>query len=71
MWTDHDDVAAMLASLVWAEGEQAQGRRVKASYVARYAYLPVNYEGGLRERVFERSGPQATRDYDTVFGHRS
>ena len=69
MWTDHDDVAAMLASLVWAEGEQARGQRVKTSYVERYAYVPATYAEGLRERVFERAGPQASRDYDAVFSH--
>ena len=68
MWTDHADVAAVLANLVWAEAQQAQGIRVKPSYVERLAFVPATYEGGLRERVFGRAGPQASREYDAMYG---
>ena len=71
MWTDHADVAATLANIVWAEEQQARGLRVKTSYVERHAFIPANYEGGLRERVFGRAGPQASRDYDAMFGSRA
>jgi hypothetical protein len=68
MWTDHADVAATLANIIWAEEQQARGIRVKTSYVERLAFIPAQYEGGLRERVFERAGPQASRDCNAVFG---
>ncbi len=71
MWTDHADVAATLANLVWAEEQAAQGNRVKASYVERLAFISGDYGGGLRDRVFERAGPQASRDYDATFGSRA
>lgn len=70
MWTDHREVADVLANIVWAEEQQARGIRVKTSYVERHAYIPANYENDLRERVFGRAGPQASRDYDAVFGSR-
>jgi hypothetical protein len=68
MWTDHVDLAVVLANLVWAETQQAQGSRVKPSYVERLAYVPATYEDGLRERIFDRAGPQASRDYDAMYG---
>jgi hypothetical protein len=71
MWTDHAELAAVLANVIWAEEQQAQGIRVKASYVERHAYVPADYEGGLRERVLGRAGPQAARDHATVFGRHS
>jgi hypothetical protein len=67
-WTDHADVAAALHNLLWAEQQQAQGTRVKASYVERLTYVPATYDGDLRERVFGRAGPQASRDYNALFG---
>jgi hypothetical protein len=69
MWTDHDDLSAALANLAWAEEQQAQGIRVKPSYVERQVYVPATYGEGIRERVFERAGPQASRDYEAMFGH--
>jgi hypothetical protein len=69
MWTDHDDLAAALANLVWGEEQQARGIRVKPSYVERQVYVPGTYGEGIRERVFERAGPQASRDYEAMFGH--
>ena len=71
MWTDHTEVAAVLANLLWAEEQQAQGIRVKPSYVERYVYLPATYDPALRERVFARAGPQARCDYERVFGSAS
>jgi hypothetical protein len=67
MWTDHADLAAALANFAWADEQQARGVRVKPSYVERQVFLPATYAEGLRERVFDRAGPQASRDYDTVF----
>lgn len=67
MWTDHADLAAALANLAWADEQQARGIRVKPSYVERLAYVPATYADGLRERVFDRAGPRASRDYDAVF----
>jgi hypothetical protein len=69
MWTDHDDLSATLANLVWAEEQQARGTRVKPSYVERQVYVPATYGEGIRERVFERAGPQSSRDYEAMFGH--
>jgi hypothetical protein len=68
MWTDHAELSEVLANLVWAEEQQARGIRVKPSYVERLAYVPANYDDGLRERVFDRAGPQASRDYAAMFG---
>jgi hypothetical protein len=70
MWTDHVELGVVLANLVWAEEQQAQGIRVKPSYVERLAFVPATYEGGLRERVFGRAGPQASRDFDAMYGSR-
>ncbi len=67
MWTDHAALADTLANLAWADAQQARGIRVKPSYVERLAYVPATYADGLRERVFERAGPQASRDYDALF----
>ena len=68
LWTDHADVARALANLLWAAGQRAAGQRLKASYVERMEYLPADLAEGLRERVFERAGPQASRDHASVFG---
>jgi hypothetical protein len=67
MWTDHADLAAALANFAWADDLQARGVRVKPSYVERLAYVPATYADGLRERVFDRAGPQAYRDYESVY----
>jgi hypothetical protein len=67
MWTDHADLAAALANFAWADDLQARGVRVKPSYVERLVYVPATYADGLRERVFDRAGPQAYRDYESVY----
>jgi len=67
MWTDHDEIASVLANLVLADQLQAKGLRVKPSYTERINYLPAEYAGGLRERVFDRAGSKAGEDYKTVF----
>ena len=73
MWTDHAELGDVLANLAWADEQQARGIRVKPSYVERLAFVPATYEGGLRERVFGRAGPQASRDFDAMYpaGQRS
>jgi hypothetical protein len=70
MWTDHEELGAVLANLAWADEQQARGIRVKPSYVERLAYVPATYADGVRERVFERAGPQASRDHATVYPQR-
>ena len=67
MWTDHVELGAVLANLAWADEQQARGIRVKPSYVERLAFVPATYEGDLRERVFGRAGPQASRDFDAMY----
>ena len=67
-WTDHEEVASVLANLALADELQAKGVRVKPSYTERINYIPAEYAGGLREIVFERAGPQASLDYHKVFG---
>jgi hypothetical protein len=67
MWTDHAELGAVLANLAWADEQQAQGIRVKPSYVERLAFVPATYEGDLRERVFSRAGPQASRDFEAMY----
>jgi hypothetical protein len=67
MWTDHEEIASVLANLVLADQLQSQGVRVKPSYTERINYIPAQYAGGLREKVFDRAGPKAWADYQTVF----
>jgi len=67
MWTDHEEIAAVLANLELADRLQVEGIRVKPSYTERISYIPAEYAGGLREKVFDRAGPQAWSDYQNVF----
>jgi hypothetical protein len=71
MWTDHQEIASVLVNLVVADELQAQGVRVKPSYTERINYIPAEYAGGLREKVFGRAGPKAWADYEKVFAGRS
>jgi hypothetical protein len=70
MWTDHKEIESVLANLVLADQLRAQGLRVKPSFTERINYIPAEYAGGLRERVFGRAGPQAWQDYKEVFSRR-
>jgi hypothetical protein len=67
MWTDHQEIASVLANLALADRWQSQGVRVKPSYTERINYIPAEYAGGLRERVFDRAGSKAWADYQKVF----
>jgi len=67
MWTDHEEIASVLANLVLADQLQAKGVRIKPSYTERIHYIPAEYAGGLREKVFDRAGSQAWADYQKVF----
>ena len=67
MWTDDEEIAAVLANLALADVLQSQGVRVKPSYTERINYIPAEYAGGLREKVFDRAGPKAWVDYQKVF----
>ena len=70
MWTDHDEIASVLANLKLADELQSRGVRVKPSYTERINYIPAEYAGGLREKVFDRAGPKAWIDYQSVFAAR-
>ena len=70
MWTDHEEIATVLANLALADRLQAEGIRVKPSYTEKINYIPAEYAGGVREKVFERAGRQAWSDYREVFGVR-
>jgi hypothetical protein len=70
MWTDHEEIAAVLSNFVLVDELQAQGVRVKPSYTERINYIPAQYAGGLREKVFDRAGPKAWADYQKVFAGR-
>ena len=70
MWTDHEEIAAVLANLVLADRLQSQGIRLKPSYTEKINYIPAEYAGGLREKVFGRAGDQAWSDYQAVFAAR-
>ena len=70
MWTDHEEIAAVLANLALADGLQSQGIRLKPSYTEKINYVPAEYAGGLREKVFGRAGDQAWSDYQAVFTAR-
>ena len=70
MWTDHEEIASVLANLTLADQLQSQGVRVKPSYTERINYIPAEYAGGLRKKVFDRAGPKAWADYQKVFAAR-
>jgi hypothetical protein len=70
MWTDHEEIASALANLALADRLQSQGVRVKPSYTERINYIPAEYAGGLREKVFGRAGPKAWADHQKVFSGR-
>lgn len=70
MWTDHEEIESVLANLVVADRLRAQGLRVKPSFTERINYIPAEYAGGLRQRVFDRAGPKAWQDYKEVFSRR-
>lgn len=70
MWADHEEIASVLANLGLADQLQSQGVRVKPSYTERINYIPAEYAGGLREKVFDRAGPKAWADYQKVFAKR-
>jgi hypothetical protein len=67
MWTDHNELASVLANLALADELQAQGVRLKPSYTEKINYVPAQYAGGLRDKVFDRAGPQAWADYQKVY----
>ena len=67
MWTDHKEIETVLANLVLADQLHATGLRIKPSYTEKLNYIPAEYAGGLRERVFDRAGPKAWEDYKAVF----
>jgi hypothetical protein len=70
MWTDHNEIESALANLVVADRLRAQGLRVKPSFTERINYIPAEYAGGLRERVFDRAGAKAWQDYKEVFSRK-
>ena len=67
MWTDHEEIASVLNNLALADQLQARGLRVKPSYTEKINYIPAEYVGGLRDKVFDRAGPKAWEDYRKVF----
>ncbi len=67
MWTDHSEIESILENLVLADTLRAQGVRLKPSYTEKINYIPALYAGGVREKVFDRAGPQAWNDYRGVF----
>jgi len=71
MWTDHREIAQVLENLVVADELQANGVRVKPSYTEKINYIPAEYAGGLREKVFNRAGKKAWEDYQSVFAKRA
>jgi hypothetical protein len=71
MWTDHEEIASVLSNLVLADELVLKGVRVKPSYTEKINYIPAEYAGGLREKVFNRAGPKAWEDYRAVFASRS
>ena len=68
MWTDHDEIRVVLDNLVMADELRAQGVRLKPSVTEKINFIPAQYAGGLREKVFDRAGPKAWQDYQSTFG---
>lgn len=71
MWTDHQEIEQVLENLVMADELRAQGVRLKPSYTEKITYIHAEYAGGVREKVFNRAGPKAWRDYQEVFGAKT
>lgn len=71
MWTDHVELRAVLDNLKAADELRAQGLRLKPSYSEKINYIPADYAGGVRDRVFDRAGPKAWTDHRSVFAKRS
>jgi hypothetical protein len=67
MWTDHGEIVSVLSNLALADELQAKGVRIKPSYTEKINYVPAQYGEGIREKVFNRAGPQAWSDYRKVF----
>jgi hypothetical protein len=67
MWTDHEEIESVLANLLMADELSGRGVRVKPSYTEKINYVPAEYDHGLREKIFDRAGPQAWEDYQNVF----
>ena len=67
MWTDHAEIRAVLENLTEADRLSAQGLRLKPSYSEKINYIPADYAGGVRDRVFHRAGPRASADHRAVF----
>jgi hypothetical protein len=67
MWTDHEEIVSVLANLALADQLQTKGIRVKPSYTEKINYIPAQYAGGLRDKVFNRAGPQSWSDYQKVY----
>ncbi len=71
MWTDHTEIESVMVNLLQADELRARGVRVKPSYTEKINYIPAEYAGGLREKVFERAGPKAWEDYRKTFATKS
>jgi hypothetical protein len=67
MWTDHEEIRSVLANLLSADELQSRGVRMKPSYTERINYIPAEYAGGVREKVFDRAGSKSWTDYQKVF----
>ena len=68
MWTDHDEIRVVLDNLVMADELRAEGVRLKPSLTEKINFIPAQYAGGVREKVFDRAGPKAWEDYHSTFG---
>jgi hypothetical protein len=71
MWTDHSEIETVLENLALADEFRAKGVWVKPSYTEKINYIPTEYTGGLREKVFGRAGQQAWDDYRKTFSGKS
>jgi len=67
MWTDHDEIRVVLDNLVMADDQRTKGIRLKASLTEKVNFIPAEYAGGLREKVFDRAGSKAWDDYRGSF----
>lgn len=67
MWTDHAEIEQVLENLLEADALKAEGVRLKTSYSERIQYIPADYAGGVRQRVFDRAGPSAWEDHRNAF----
>ena len=67
MWTHHDEVEAMIQTLLQFEEAAAKGVRMRASYTEKISYV-AGYAPEISQKVLGRAGPKASADFQAAIG---